>query len=220
MAERVSSLDNSGNRQLQSSSDVFEHNAWDNAEMDNEMLQKAIKQISLQSPVENPEIYNQNPAGYWDKFYSLNQNKFFKDRNWLSLEFPELFQIPEGKSPFTICEIGCGAGNTCYPWLTINKDKNVFAYACDYSAEAIKVVKQNSMYDESRMKALVLDITTTEKLEIEESSVDVCVCIFVLSALHPSEWKQAVDNIYRILKPGILLLIERRTSIIKGLRTI
>lgn len=208
MAERVSSLADTGNRQLQSTSDVFEHNAWDNAEMDENMLQDAIKKISNQTPVENPQIYNQNPAEYWDKFYSLNQNKFFKDRNWLSLEFPELFRIPDNlpeDSPFTICEIGCGAGNTCYPWLTINKDKNVFAYACDYSAEAIKVVKQNSMYDEKRMKGLVLDITTTTEVEIKENSVDICVCIFVLSALHPSEWKQAVDNIYRMLKPGNVL---------------
>ncbi|XP_075934768.1 tRNA N(3)-cytidine methyltransferase METTL8, mitochondrial-like, partial [Anarhichas minor] len=42
---------------------------------------------------------------YWDKFYKMHQEKFFKDRKWLFLEFPEL--LPSGaKSQTTNGRLG------------------------------------------------------------------------------------------------------------------
>ncbi|WWC86707.1 uncharacterized protein L201_001584 [Kwoniella dendrophila CBS 6074] len=43
---------------------------------------------------------------------------------------------------------------------------------------------------------------------IKPNSVDVISVIFVLSALHPKEWNQAIHNLYTALKPGGLLLIR------------
>ncbi|RAL60970.1 hypothetical protein DID88_010066 [Monilinia fructigena] len=37
---------------------------------------------------------------------------------------------------------------------------------------------------------------------LEESSVDVVIMIFIFSALSPNQWNQAVQNIFKVLKPG------------------
>jgi tRNAThr (cytosine32-N3)-methyltransferase len=77
------------------------------------------------------------------------------------------------------------------------------------------------------VKASVWDLSSPDGLPegVEAGSVDIVVMIFVLSALHPCEWTQAVANIYTVssyiiacfflrfnvlqmLKPGGLLLMR------------
>ena len=44
--------------------------------------------------------------------------------------------------------------------------------------------------------------------ELPEGEIDICVCIFVLSALKPSAWTQAANNIKRILRPGGIVVFR------------
>uniref|UniRef100_A0A6G3MKP0 Methyltransferase-like protein (Trinotate prediction) n=1 Tax=Henneguya salminicola TaxID=69463 RepID=A0A6G3MKP0_HENSL len=81
----------------------------------------------------------ENSSLYWDVFYKTHENKFFKDKNWLLLEFPELADTPESLHKKNIFEIGCGVGNIVFP--LINATKQTFIYCCDYSAVAIKALK-------------------------------------------------------------------------------
>ena len=127
--------------------------------------------------------------------------------------------------PTTILEVGCGAGNTVFPLLEINKNPQLTIHACDYSSEAVNVVRSNGLYANppggATCHANVWDLSGTSSAAdadgdggpsappgIQAGSVDIVVLIFVFSALHPREWAQAVRNVRHLLKPetGLVLL--------------
>ena len=80
--------------------------------------------------------YERDARRYWDLFYKRNGDNFFKDRHYLSVEFPELntligriagtpvaraaHQGGEGARPqaqAVVLELGCGVGNAFIPML-------------------------------------------------------------------------------------------------------
>lgn len=81
--------------------------------------------------------------------------------------------------------------------------------ACDFSPRAISLVQRHPLYAQSDIQAFSADITCPEELEqIPLNCVDVATLVFVLSAIHPKKWSQAMDNIYKRIKPGGWLLIR------------
>ncbi|XP_008554665.1 tRNA N(3)-methylcytidine methyltransferase Mettl2 isoform X1 [Microplitis demolitor] len=83
-----------GLRYLIDQSRVFEFNAWDNVEWDDDQQKLAQEKVSENSVVtaseEELELYEKKASNNWNKFYGIHQNRFFKDRHWLFTEFPEL----------------------------------------------------------------------------------------------------------------------------------
>ncbi|KAJ2454952.1 hypothetical protein EV183_001213 [Coemansia sp. RSA 2336] len=113
------------------------------------------------------------------------------------------------QSKFNIMEVGCGAGNAVFPILADIADPRLFVYACDYSQVAVDVVKASKAYDQQRCTAFVWDLASTElPPDVQPESIDIMLMIFVFSALHPKQWRQAVENAYRLLKPGGILLFR------------
>jgi SAM-dependent methyltransferase len=209
----------------------------------------------------------------WEVFYQRNQDRFFKSRRYLQLEFPELLppnptpdltqrkfpppvvarfgaSAPTSALPFysstpfpsstsesssssfatptcseeiavlseverrNVLEVGCGVGNTLFPILEINPHN--FFYAFDFSASAIEIVKAHPLYTEtSRCKAFVFDLTShslpTQEQEPgfpSDGSIDIVLMIFVLSAVSPEKMKTALNNVFRVMKPGGILLFR------------
>jgi methyltransferase-like protein 6 len=66
------------------------------------------------------------------------------------------------------------------------ENKDLYIYACDFSARAVNFVKENEQYDETRMKAFVCDLTENPLVdEIPANSIDYVSAIFCLSAIPP-----------------------------------
>ncbi|KAF6019928.1 METTL2A [Bugula neritina] len=170
----------------------------------------------------------ENAADYWDKFYGIHQNRFFKDRHWLFTEFPELDtcadadkvtdkpsdedinkEYPGSHANRKILEVGCGVGNTVFPILEANKDPRLFVYCCDFSSTAIDILKEHDDYDASRCHAFVCDISNTaNQMPFPDNSLDIITMIFVLSAISQDRMQETLNRLSRLLKPGGVLLFR------------
>ncbi|XP_017940051.2 methyltransferase-like protein 2A [Manacus vitellinus] len=71
---------------------LFHHR--DNVEWSEEQESSARSKVQENSsqllPQDKQEEYEVNAKRYWDDFYKIHENGFFKDRHWLFTEFPEL----------------------------------------------------------------------------------------------------------------------------------
>ncbi|XP_017782747.1 PREDICTED: methyltransferase-like protein isoform X2 [Nicrophorus vespilloides] len=202
-----------GNRFLVNEDAVFEHNAWDDVEWDENQEQEAIAKVATNSTIkfndDEIEKYDKEADKFWDSFYGIHTNRFFKDRHWLFTEFPELGTENKDEEQRVIFEVGCGVGNTIFPILQYSKENNLYIYCSDFSTKAIDILKENPEYDEGKCKAFVLDATSdTWDVPFKENSADVAVLIFVLSAIHPEKFAHVVKQLYRYVKPGGLVLFR------------
>jgi tRNAThr (cytosine32-N3)-methyltransferase len=201
------------NRKLEDPNSVWDHNSWDDVEWDEVKEQEAeavlTEQLSSSTPTDpSVDVITPEAASKWNTFYAQHERSFFKDRHWLSAEFPELF-VPDS----AVLELGCGAGNTILPLSearkTIDSKEELLLHACDFAPNAVELVKSHELYDPSRLHCFLHDLAQDEAFEeIQEGSIDTVICIFVLSALDPTRLPFAFSKIARVLKPDGLLLFR------------
>lgn len=221
-----------GTRMLEEGDDIFKYNAWDHVEVDPTFMAFAEEQFLRQKedPVSERDRtrINSKPEQPWNKFYSNHEANFFKNRKWLFQEFPVLAEAtaapktaPDGsiiRNPVKILEIGAGAGNTAFPILTQNHNPNLKLHACDFSSAAVEVMRRDPAYNQDHMQADVWDLgggATGKDVSgadgalrpslppnIEPGTVDIALLVFTFSALAPDQWKQALLNVWTLLKPG------------------
>ncbi|EDV50194.1 methyltransferase-like protein isoform X2 [Drosophila erecta] len=205
-----------GTRLLTDADDVFKHNAWDHVQWDEEQelaAQAAVaKNSTSKMEAEQKERFQTDAPKFWDSFYGIHDNRFFKDRHWLFTEFPELAPLaadPAEQQPRSIFELGCGVGNTILPLLQYSSEPQLKVFGCDFSARAIEILRSQSQFDEKRCEVFVMDATLDHwQVPFEENSQDIIVMIFVLSAIEPKKMQRVLDNCCRYLRPGGMLLFR------------
>ncbi|XP_049978105.1 tRNA N(3)-methylcytidine methyltransferase METTL8, mitochondrial isoform X4 [Alexandromys fortis] len=88
-----------GSRILTDPAKVFEHNMWDHMQWSEEEEDAARKQVEENSATrvapEEQVKFERDANKYWDTFYQTHKNKFFKNRNWLLREFPEILPVDQ-----------------------------------------------------------------------------------------------------------------------------
>lgn len=180
-------------------------------EWDEKQEADARKKVELNSEVRlssnEIEKYEKEAADFWNSFYGIHTNRFFKDRHWLFTEFSELsVGDTETKSVF---EIGCGVGNTIFPILQQSNSPNLQVFGGDFSSKAIDLIKETRNFDAQRCSVFVLDATQNEwNVPFQDNSMDIIVMIFVLSAISPDKFHHVIQKIHQYLKPGGLLLFR------------
>ncbi|XP_012588614.1 PREDICTED: methyltransferase-like protein 2A isoform X2 [Condylura cristata] len=139
-----------GNRFLSDPARVFHHNAWDNVEWSQEQAAAAERKVQENSAqrvcLEKQVDYETNAHKYWNDFYKIHENGFFKDRHWLFTEFPELAPsqnpdnlkdlLSENKSE--ICE---GRNNEDGPGLIIEEPHVCSSNSLEYETQSPPVEK-------------------------------------------------------------------------------
>ncbi|KAH7934740.1 hypothetical protein HPB52_000030 [Rhipicephalus sanguineus] len=118
--------------------------------------------------------YEAEAAQYWDKFYGIHSNRFFKDRHWLFVEFPEL--LPRNA-----------------PAKDAPQDDDTEEYPG--KAASLRILEEHKDYDEKRCHAFVCDVTKTWEVPFPEESLDYVMLIFVLSAISPDRQLKVASTV-------------------------
>ncbi|KAL3824473.1 hypothetical protein ACJIZ3_020502 [Penstemon smallii] len=159
----------------------------------------------------NEHYFSRKSLKYWDKFYKRHHNKFFKDRHYLEKDWGKYFSesgdVAVSANRKVLLEVGCGAGNSIFPLIAAYP--KLFVHACDFSTEALTIVKSNSNFNEDRINVFVCDVSNEELCDkILPCSVDIVTLIFMLSAVSPTKMPIVLQNLKKILKPNGHVLLR------------
>ncbi|XP_064420114.1 mRNA N(3)-methylcytidine methyltransferase METTL8 [Latimeria chalumnae] len=122
----------------------------------------------------------------------------------------KLESFPGKDATFRVFEVGCGAGNGVFPILReLQSYSKSFLYCCDFSSEAVSLVKLHPFYNAASSYAFVHDVCDEAlTFPFPDESINIILLVFVLSPIHPDRMQWVVHRLAKLLKPGGMLLFR------------
>jgi hypothetical protein len=183
---------------------------WAEDQWTEEREKEALNVISKQGQGTLNEYWRrkfpEDAAKYWHNFYRRNENRFYKDRHYLHIVFPELANIPS-TGTLRLIEVGSGVGNAIWPLLEINPSLSVIAL--DFAASAISILQETAQQQQPEQLRVegyvgsIVDPLLSEHLPCYTQIIDqmdLALCMFVLSAMPSYQHRIALRHIYNFLK--------------------
>ncbi|GLI67403.1 hypothetical protein VaNZ11_011592 [Volvox africanus] len=141
----------------------------------------------------------------WEEFYRAHPSaRFFKERRYLLLEFPDLLQCEH------VAEIGCGCGSSILPVLKAN---NAARTTCtDISTTCLEQLLGAAAAEgiaPSRLNVFPADATDPSAASTFDGiDADALLIMFTLSAVTPEQQHVMLSHAWRALRPGGRLLLR------------
>ncbi|XP_004718149.2 mRNA N(3)-methylcytidine methyltransferase METTL8 [Echinops telfairi] len=208
-----------GSRILTDPNKVFEHNMWDHIQWSKEEEASAREKVEENSAVqillEEQAKYENDASKYWNTFYKIHKNKFFKDRNWLLREFPEILPVDQ-KTTINTRELSlnhvktnmasCFSRMHCSPPEDKNHDKKSAGWSDGQSWAGFDFSIQASK--ENRKDPLKTDSFPGSSATFRILEVGCGAGNSVFPILNILQMQSVVNRLSKLLKPGGMLLFR------------
>jgi len=134
----------------------------------------------------------------WEPVYK-KEGDLYKDVQPKIKKYAKIFKKNKYE---TVLDLGCGTGrNTIYL-----AQQGFFVYALDASKTGVAITRKKAQ--ELRLTRIKYKVADMRKTSYPDNYFDAIVCIFVLSHGLLKDNEDAVNEIYRILKPEGMLVTE------------
>ncbi|XP_063500794.1 tRNA N(3)-methylcytidine methyltransferase METTL8, mitochondrial isoform X6 [Symphalangus syndactylus] len=209
-----------GSRILTDPAKVFEHNMWDHMQWSKEEEAAARKKVKENSAVrvllEEQVKYEREASKYWDTFYKIHKNKFFKDRNWLLREFPEILPVdqkPEEKARESSWDHVKTSATNCFSRMhcpTVPEEKNHYEESSGSSEGQSKTESDFSNLDSEKHKKgpMKTGLYPGSNATFRILEVGCGAGNSVFPILNTLQMQGVVNRLSKLLKPGGMLLFR------------
>ena len=142
-----------------------------------------------------------------EQWISLHKNGRYRPKYPAEIVVQFVFRNFPRDGKTKILDLGCGAGRHIF----FMGNENIIPYGIDFSGEGIAYIQKMLMKYGMDKYVVNMQVGNLTDLPYTENFFDGIICYGTLYYLRTSEIEKAINEIWRVLKPGGRLLLVVRT---------